>query len=79
MLLLMVFKLFLKNKWTRRKLKYNRLLHDIRNNFLNRKKRHDFISVTYLVAQKFFRKPALFGNKKEKRNGSSICGESSFQ
>ena len=30
MLLLMVFKVFLKNKWKGRKLKSNRLLHDIR-------------------------------------------------
>ena len=32
MLLLMVFKLFLKNKWKPRKLKISRLLHDIRRN-----------------------------------------------
>ena len=32
---LMVFKVFLKNKWKRGKLTFNRLLHDIRrNNFL---------------------------------------------
>ena len=39
MFLLMVFKVFLKNKWKRRKLKFNRLLHDIRgNSCLKRKK-----------------------------------------
>ena len=32
MLLLMVFKVFLKIKWKHRKLKLNRLLHDIRRN-----------------------------------------------
>ena len=37
MLLLMVFKVFLKNKWKGRKLKFNRLLLDIRgNSLLNR-------------------------------------------
>ena len=37
MLLLMVFKVFLKNKWKRRKLKFNRLLHDTRkSSFLER-------------------------------------------
>ena len=34
-LLLMVFKVFLKNKWKRRKLRFSRLLHDTgRNSFL---------------------------------------------
>ena len=28
----MVFKVFFKNKWKQRKLKFNRLLHDIRRN-----------------------------------------------
>ena len=34
MLLLMVFKVFLKSTWKGRKLKFNRLLHDIRGNSL---------------------------------------------
>ena len=39
-----VFKVFFKNKWKRRKLKFSRLLHDIgRNSFLKRKKWHVFI------------------------------------
>ena len=39
MLLLRVFKVFLKNKWKRRKLKFNRLLHGItRNSFFREKK-----------------------------------------
>ena len=43
MLLLMIFKVFLKNKWKRRKLKFNRLLHDIRrSSFLKRKKKACF-------------------------------------
>ena len=32
MLLVMVFKVFLKNKWKRRKLKFRRLLHETRRN-----------------------------------------------
>ena len=51
MLLLMVFKLFLKNKWKPRKLKISRLLHDIRrNSFFKQKEWHVFVSATYLVA-----------------------------
>ena len=40
MILLIVFKVFLKNKWKYRKLKFNRLLHDIRrNSFIKQKKK----------------------------------------
>ena len=37
--LLMIFKVFLKNKWKRKKLKFNRLLHDIQNSFFKQKKK----------------------------------------
>ena len=52
MLSSILFKVFLKNKWKHRKLKFNRLLHDIRrNSFIKqKKKRHVFISLTYLLA-----------------------------
>ena len=41
MFLSMVFKVFIKNKWKSKKLKFSRLLHDIKkNSFLKRKKWH---------------------------------------
>ena len=40
MFLLMIFKVFLKNKRKRRKLKFNRLLHDIKK----KKKKKAFLS-----------------------------------
>ena len=41
MFLLMIFKVFLKNKRKRRKLKFNRLLHDIKK---KKKKKKAFLS-----------------------------------
>ena len=44
MLLLMVFEVFLENKWKHRNLKFNRLIHDIRrNSFLKQKKNGMFL------------------------------------
>ena len=50
----MAFKVFVKNKWKHRKLRFNRS-EEIA--FLIEKKWHVFISVTYLVAQNSSEKP----------------------
>ena len=39
---------------------------------------HGFISVTYLVSYKFFRKPAQFGTRKRKEMVCQYAGDLSF-
>ena len=59
MLLLMVFTVFLKNKWKRRKLKFTRLLNDIGRNCFPKQKEN---AICFYFSNLFIYKPALLGN-----------------